>query len=410
MRKLRPRCFGLVGPTIVAAALCGVPAPADASQQAPRAATSDVATLSKRAEDARDAGRLEEAAALYRQALARRPGWKEGWWGLGTALYDQDLSAEAARAFRRLTALDPNNGTAHLMLALCEYQLGVYGDAMTHIRTARRLGVQADGDLPNVLVFHEGMLLLHARRYERALETLRALVAAGVDDEHLDLALGMGVLLIGPPDVPVEGSPARAVVLRAGRAERFHIAREFDAARREYAALVQEAATFPNVHYAYGRFLLATDAIESAVEQFVKEIEQQPSHVRARVQIAASRYRIDSPAGLPFAREVVRLAPRYPFGHYILGLLLFDTGDTAGAIPEFEAAARMVPDEAQFQFALGNAYARAGRAADAARARAAFTRLTKTPSSQPDAKDLLRGMDLDDTSQAETKGRPGPPR
>ena len=35
----------------------------------------------------------------------------------------------------------------------------------------------------------------------------------------------------------------------------------------------------------------------------------------------------------------------------------------------------MVPDEAQFQFALGNAYARAGRKKEAARARAAFIRL-----------------------------------
>jgi predicted Zn-dependent protease len=93
------------------------------------------------------------------------------------------------------------------------------------------------------------------------------------------------------------------------------------------------------------------------------------------MQIAAVHYRVDSAAGIPFAAEVVKLEPTYPFGHYLLGLLYFDSGDVQHAIPALEAAARMAPREAQFQFALGNAYAKAGRKEDAARARAAFRNL-----------------------------------
>ena len=91
----------------------------------------------------------------------------------------------------------------------------------------------------------------------------------------------------------------------------------------------------------------------------------------------------------------MRLAPDYPFGHYLLGLLYFDIGDIAHAIPELETAARMLPDEAQFQFALGNAYARAGRAEEAARARAAFTRLRKNESRPTTDGDALQRLDLD---------------
>jgi predicted Zn-dependent protease len=54
--------------------------------------------------------------------------------------------------------------------------------------------------------------------------------------------------------------------------------------------------------------------------------------------------------------------------------LYLDLGDLQRSIPELESAARMVPREPQFQFALGNAYAKAGRKQDAARARAAFRR------------------------------------
>ena len=147
-----------------------------------------------------------------------RPDWKEGWWALGTILYDQESHAAAARAFRRLLVLDPKNGTAHLMLALCEYQVERDASAMEHIQAAKKLGVQKDGELPHVLSYHEAMLLLRGGRYERALEVLQPLVAAGVDEENLDLALGMGVLLMRPKDAPLEGSPDRAD--RAARGSR----------------------------------------------------------------------------------------------------------------------------------------------------------------------------------------------
>jgi tetratricopeptide (TPR) repeat protein len=386
-----------IAPAVLAAALLGSPAVLQGlPEQSGSTRASDFTTIAARAEAAREAGQLDEAVTLYRKALALRATWNEGWWALGTILYEQDAHEDAVRAFRRVVSLDPRNGTAHLMLALCEYQLGADASALANIRTAKTLGIQKDGGLPDVLTYHEGMLLLRAGRYERALETWQPLVRAGVADENLQLALGMGVLLIRPNDAPPEGSPGRAIVTRAGLAEGHHIAREFAAAKREYAALVQEAPAFPNVHYAYGRFLLATEDLDSGIAEFLKEIEAHPEHVRARMQVAAARYRVDSAAGLPFAREVVTLAPDYPFGHYLLGLLYFDTGAIAQAIPELETAARALPDEAQFQFALGNAYARAGRTADAARARAAFTRLQQKDASTSGAEGTLRRLDLDD--------------
>jgi tetratricopeptide (TPR) repeat protein len=389
-----------IAPAVLVALLLAAAAPVDAS---------DFATLSARADAAREAGRLDEAVELYRKALAIRGAWSEGWWALGTILYEQDAHKDAAHAFRRLVTLDPKNGTAHLMLALCEYQLDADASALANIQKAKALGIQSEGGLPNVLTYHEGMLFLRAGRYERAVETWQPLVRAGVQDENLDFAIGMGVLLIRPKGAPPEGSPTRAIVTRAGTAERRHMAKEFAAAKRDYLALVQEAPAFPNVHYAYGRFLLATEDPENGIQEFLKEIEAHPDHVRARVQIAAARYRLDSAAGIPFARDVVKLAPGYPFGHYLLGLLYFDTGDITHAIPELETAARMLPGEAQFQFALGNAYARAGRAEEATRARAAFTRLNKNQSSVP-GDDALKRLDLDSaTRQPATPAKPAKP-
>jgi tetratricopeptide (TPR) repeat protein len=354
--------------------------------QAGAAADRGFAALSARADAARDAERLDEAAALYRKALALRPSWKDGWWSLGTILYDQNAHAEAARAFGRFLSLDPKHGTAHLMLALCEYQLGQDDRALKNIRAAKDLGIANDAQLPRVLSYHEGMLLLRKGRYEEAIGALKPLVSEGLESHELHAALGMGVLMIRPKDAPTAGAPEHQVVLRAGRAERLSLAKRFDEARTSYGELVQEFPGFPNVHYAFGRFLLAVEDRERATEQFLEEIKRQPTHIRARVQIAAAHYRIDSPAGIPFAEEVVRLEPDYPFGHYLLGLLYLDAGDVSRSIPQLETAVRLVPRDPLFHFALGNAYARAGRKEDAARARAEFQRLggtAQTPAGTP---------------------------
>jgi tetratricopeptide (TPR) repeat protein len=346
--------------------------------QTPPAAEPTFASLSAQADAARDAGRLDDATALYRRALAKRPTWAEGWWSLGTILYDQDSYAPAARAFGRLLAVTPKNGTAHLMLGLCEYQLNRDDRALSHIRRAKDLGVQSDEQLVRVLHYHEAMLLLRKGRYDDAIEAAKPLVEQGVANDELDTRLGLSVLLIRPKEAPGAGTANSAIVVRAGRAERNRLGQQWDAAKADYAALAQEFPTFPNIHYAFGRFLLALENPDAAIEEFKREIANQPRHVRARMQIAAAYYRVESLSGISYAREVVTLEPAYPFGHYLLGLLYLDARDVPRAIQELETAARMVPTEPQFQFSLGSAYARAGRPKDAARARAAFARLGGT--------------------------------
>jgi cytochrome c-type biogenesis protein CcmH/NrfG len=53
------------------------------------------------------------------------------------------------------------------------------------------------------------------------------------------------------------------------------------------------------------------------------------------------------------------------------------TGDVDKAIVELETAEHKDPNDARVYFALGNAYAKAHRMEDAARARAKFARLSK---------------------------------
>jgi tetratricopeptide (TPR) repeat protein len=341
------------------------------------------ATLSKRAAEARDADRLEEAAALYARALSLQPKWVEGWWSLGTIEYDRDHYAKAALDFEKVIALDSSNGTAHAMLGLCQFELGKDEPALNNLLAAERLGVTKDVRLRNVALYHMGILQLRAKKFGDAKETLGHLAVDGVRTKELTTGLGLAALLLTPRESPPEGTPGADVVERAGEAEVLLDSNEFDQAKRKYAQLTSEFPDYPNLHFAFGRLLLETHDTDEAIAEFQRELQRDPKNVNSMLEIAAVLRMTDPQGALNYAIEAAKLAPQLPFAHYLLGLLRFDTGDPAAAIPELEIAQKAFPQEAEVYFSLGNAYGRVGRKADAAKARAEFARLKAEAAKQP---------------------------
>lgn len=331
--------------------------------------------LAERAKRASEENRLDEAAGLYRKALALRPRWTEGWWSLGTLEYDQDHYAKAAQAFERLIVLDPANGTAHAMLGLCQFELSKDEPALNNLLKAEQLGVIKDEQLRKVALYHMGVLELRARKFDDAKETLDQLARLHVETKELTTALGLAVLLIRPEDAPPEGTPGATLVERTGEAEAFLAAKDFELAKKAYAQLTSEFPDYPNLHFAFGRLLLETNETDAAVEQFQRELKRDPDNVYSLLEIAAARYQVDSQDGLPYAEHALKLKPGLPFAHYLVGVLRLDTGDAAGAIPELQIAQNAFPNEPRIYFSLGSAYARTGRKAEAAKARAEFARL-----------------------------------
>src|SRR5262245_23481758 len=90
-----------------------------AQQQTAARANPEFDQLAQRADEARLAGRLDEAIEHYTNALQLRPKWPDGWWYVGAIFYEKDLYVQARDAFRNLVALDPGKSTAWGMLGLC---------------------------------------------------------------------------------------------------------------------------------------------------------------------------------------------------------------------------------------------------------------------------------------------------
>jgi tetratricopeptide (TPR) repeat protein len=292
--------------------------------------------------EARDAGRLDDAVAAYRSAVRLRPAWDEGWWYLATALYEQQQDAAARDAFTRFLALKPDTGRAFALRGVCEFRLRQYDRALTDLRKAQALGLAGSLELTRSVWYHTAILLLR-----------RAFL---------------------PADIP---AGSRDVVAAAGRAGYSWFGRAGAEADKRFRALIDQYPDAPNVHYAYGAFLLQADS-EKALAQFRREIAINPQSAYPHLEIAFELLRRgDARAAETSAREAVRLEPQSPPARNALGRTLVELGDIRAAIAELETAVKLAPGSPEMHFALANAYARAGRKEDAAREREIFTKLRK---------------------------------
>jgi tetratricopeptide (TPR) repeat protein len=368
----------LIGPMQMALAQATAASAGRVDKANPSSASSNqFEQVAKRAAQARDQNNLEDAVRLYREALKLKPSWLEGWWDLGTILYDADRYDEARPAFHRLTNLKPEGAPAWAMLGLCEFELRAYEPALEHLRRAQKTGgLGSNHELSSVAQYHVAILYTRFEQYEAGTEVLFNLARTGNESSSLIEALGLNVLRM--PFLPAEMPPdKREMVLMAGRAAYDMRTNRPADGKKEFAELIARYGETPNVHYAYGTFLLTTDS-DTALSEFNREIQISPNHVPARLQIAFEDIkREDFPSGLPFAQKAVDLAPQLFAAHDALGRILLGMGKTSQAISELETAVNLAPDSPEVRFALYTAYARAGRKADAERARAEFMRLDK---------------------------------
>jgi tetratricopeptide (TPR) repeat protein len=374
----------LIASLVVQAPAAPARQPPDPPRTRPQTATSaadEFDTLRKQGEAARSAGKLEEAIALYRRAVRLRPRWIEGQWYLGTSAYDMGRYAECRDAFAKVVAAQPENGAAWAFKGLCEFQVRAYDAALSDLAKGHAVGLGDDARLVSVATYHRGILLTKSGQFEPALRVFIELAQAGDVPPLVIQAAGLAALRM--PLLPDQiADENRDLVFRTGRAMLRAAGRMTAEAQQELAALAAQYPEVPNVHYAYGVLLLGDDP-DAALRQFHEELRTSPDHAPARLQIAQELVRRGDPAAAQrWAEEAVQLAPRSFVAHRVLGQVQLATGDLAGAIASLETAVRLEPASPSARFNLARAYQRAGREADAARERAAFSRLERLQRAQ----------------------------
>jgi len=343
--------------------------------------------LKTRAEAALEGDRIPEAIRLYAHATKLRPGWSEGWWHLGTLLFDAQRFAEARDAFAHFVSAEKKQpGPGFGMLGLSEFQLANYAKALEALETSLRLGVGTDPAFVREVLFHDGILNTHVGNPELALKRLTLAanqIAAANREAPRDAVFGdiklldaFGIAALRMPNLPSDLTEEQIPLVRAaGRAQALIALQDRVAAESELKQLVALYASQPGVNYMYGVFLLKEHPSLS-IDAFRREIEVSPSDAAPRIQLALEFLRTgDYQEGLANAKEAVELAPNNFVAHVACGRLWQETGKTDRALQELQAAVKLAPGSPDAHFALSRALWKAGRKSEAERERAEFERL-----------------------------------
>lgn len=323
----------------------------------------------QRADAARDAHQVSEAVALYQQALHLKPDWRQGWWVLGSILYDANRFTEGEQAFLPLTTLDADKSAGWAMAGLCEFEISHYQDALTNLQKAQQLGLPPS--LFDVVEYHIELILIRTGQFDRAIERISRV--ASRKEENPKQVEAMGTAALRQPVLPAADEE---LAMALGRAMCDAAASRTKEANAEFQAIVAAHPSLPELHFLYGQVLLESDP-DQALAAFERELVLSPHHARTLISLAAEyAKRNEFQTALGYARRAVNAEPKYFAAHAMLGKVLVEGGlDLPKGMKELETAVDLAPANPQSRLALASAYLKAGRKADAAKERAEFLRL-----------------------------------
>jgi tetratricopeptide (TPR) repeat protein len=244
---------------------------------------------------AREAGRTADAIENYRRAVALHPDWQEGWFYLGTLLYDADRYPDAIPAFQKLTQLAPAIGPAWNFLGLCEFEAKDYADALIHLEKGRQLGAGDDPEIARVSKYHLALLLNRSGDFDRATALLVSAFGQGPFPSQTKLALGLA--LLHAPVLPDELNPSQDAVVRASGEIAALIAAGDSAKATE--AFPQILRDYPDVPYLHGAYAKALGAAGKNTE----ELEQQREESRIAKNLAPEKAQRDEQIARLYTRH-----------------------------------------------------------------------------------------------------------
>jgi tetratricopeptide (TPR) repeat protein len=334
-------------------------------------------TIARQAEAARAQDRVRDAIRLYREGTDLRPSWSDGWWYLGTLLYDQDRFSEATIAFQHLLASTSHRGPAYAFLGLCEYETGNYDEALAQFRAWAAAGWAGTPELRDVAVFHFALLLTRDGRFVESLYLLATDAQLAGDIPELAEAMGLASLRMRnlPGGYPPE---QRERIWLAGKAALYAAQSPRDYARAdEFAARLETLyPQQPDVHYFRGTIYTFEEKTVEAEREYREELKISPKHVPSLDGLAAIDLdKSDLAEAGELARRAVDADSKDAEAHHLLGRVLLVKGDLRASLSELETAKELAPGSPGVRAHLAMVLSKLGRTQEAKAESAAFLTL-----------------------------------
>ena len=327
-------------------------------------------------------GRLAEAAALYRQFLARNPR-DSVVLNLLATVEIQRRRPDAAIAFLdRALAIDRNNAAVHCNRGVALQDLKRFEEAVASYD--RALAIRPD--LHEVLN-NRGVLLRKLKRSPEALASYdRALT---IFPAYADAHNNRGNVLrdLGRPDAAL-AAYARALEIRPDYAEalrnRAGLLQElgnFDDALTEFDALLDLMPDDAAAHRARGMVLQMLHRSEDAIASLSRAIALIPDYPEALNNLGNVFSEIGRPdEAVSKYRRALSLRPRFIEAHINLARVFFGKRHFEDAVDQYRRALEIEPHNAWLHVQIGEALLEAGRQGEAlAAAEAAARSQGQTP-------------------------------
>ena len=313
----RPHLAWGVAATIVLAVFCNWPTYSMAEMRA--VTESNVGT------ELQAQGRLDEAIALYRNALARDPNDVLAHSNLGTALAANGQLDEAIAHHRRAVALAPNDADSHYNLANALTAQGDLANAVSQFREALRLEPDfADAHL------NLGNALVALGQPEDAADHYRQ--AAALKPDGVEAVNNLGLL------VAAQGN--------------------LDEATLHFRRAIEIDPTFIDAYNNLATVFQLRDDLTEAIAQYRAILRIDPSLPEAHNDLGitlAQQNELDE--AIDHFRQAIQVAPEFAEAHGNLGTALQLQGNLDEAIRHYQEAARLAPENPEMERRLQAALA-----------------------------------------------------
>jgi predicted O-linked N-acetylglucosamine transferase (SPINDLY family) len=309
------------------------------------------------------AGRLDQAAAVYRRVIEFDPGQPDALHLLGVIAHERGQWAEAARLIDAAIARDGTQAIYQANLGHALMAQGARASALARFRRAAALTPSDAGILASL-----GAALSQTDDHAGAVCAFAHAVALVPSHAGFQLNLGRALRFAGRSGeaVPVleralsMGAPPMEALELIGLAHRAQFA--YDSAIAAYRRALMIDPDHAGIGEQLGNVLLDKGAAAEAATVLARASAAAPAHVGLWRQIARTHVVLGDADGAALAlRRALALDPGLVDVHDELARVLQGRGDLAGALGHGEAAVKLNPDSAAGWSVLGNLMYLAGQ-------------------------------------------------
>jgi cytochrome c-type biogenesis protein CcmH/NrfG len=154
---------------------------------AAREAMAPILEQFKKADELAQAGKMDEAIAVYEDVKAQHPNIVEAYFNLGSLYARQEKWPEAEAEYQKVIELQPDNSMARVLLAQTHRNMGRADEAVAEVEQL----IAENPDDPE-LYYNLGVFYLNAQRYEDAFKSFDKVRT--LDPDNLDVLYLLGTL------------------------------------------------------------------------------------------------------------------------------------------------------------------------------------------------------------------------